>query len=149
MENDWKGTLGEYFGNMGIHRVKYLNEKLMSNCMEYVAYLNEFEGVSAKLESYRQGFIQGGATMCIEISTDTKHYKQFKLSCIFNNSGNLILVSTTDYDYNLFPSAQKEAGDNWTYQEEELSEPERVEKEYQFESFSIRLKNYIEKLRPK
>jgi hypothetical protein len=151
MEMDWKASIGEYFTQNGIHRVAFLNNKLESYCEEYAKYLNEYYGVRVKFERhYTRGEDICGQSMTILIRTENKEFKPFKLFCKYNTYGNLELKTSIDYEYLLFPTeAEIKSGDKWAYDEEEHSEPEVFEKEYLFELFTCKLKDYIAVLNAK
>ncbi len=148
---NWQDDLFEYFTTNKMYRVKHLNNLLHNYCKEYVLFLNEFNGMTAKFNpDYGKelpGILIGG--MYISIRTDYLLIQEFKITCYFNQLGKLCLKYPDGYDYDkdwkslLDKSTDKEK-DFHSYEEDEINDPERIEKEYIFQLLNTRIKNFIE-----
>jgi hypothetical protein len=153
MEKDWKSTIGEYFKNNNVYRLNYLNDQLLSFCMEYRDYLEEFEGVAGKVlkERYNGEQYQShagnkyGILVTFDLRVISPSLPEFKLSCFFNEDGHLIIETTVDGCL----LKTKSDSDYYEYEEEEFSEPEIIEKTYIFGLFNSRLMRFIETVREK
>ena len=151
MEKDWKSNIGEYFGKNNVYRLEYLNSNLYSYCTEYINYLKEFENIRATVmrEPYKGGHyasfegIKYGLLVTVGMGPISPVFFDYKMSCFFNVDSHLIIESAVDC--NLFMN--KTNRESYEYQEEEFSETEKVEKEYIFELFNLRLIRYIETLK--
>jgi hypothetical protein len=147
-ENDWKGTIGNYFAKNGIFRIEYLNKNLKLFCDEYVKYFSEFHRVSTSLKSeYYEGVM--GYQLKFGMPTVSSH--PFVLFCVFNLEGHLFLKVSVDFDFSselkgLFKD-ENEDKDFYIYSEEKLAEPEMHEKEYLFQLFNARFIQYIETIK--
>ena len=153
MENDWKSGLGLYFAKNNVYRLQYLNDNLQTYCNEYISYLKEFENVkaTANKEPYKgelfAGFegIKYGLLVKVDVTAISPVFREFKLSCFFNANSHLTMKSAIDCDLLM----NTEDPSTYEYMEEELTEPETLEKTYIFALFNSRLIRYIETLKKK
>jgi len=148
---DWKTDIGNYFVENNVLRIKYLNDRLMEYCKEYIKYLNEFMGITAKIEQrelYKFGIYKIDINVEIIIGGMMNELCPFKMSCYFDEKGKLCLKYSDDYNdeaeiKNLCDNST-ENKDFQIYSKEEITEPEKVEKEYLFQLFNNRLKQFID-----
>ena len=146
---DWKEEIENSLVAKGMHRVKYLNDNLVEYCKEYVKYLNEFNGINAteKIGSmvdteykYHPNFEVNGSRI-IKIgglgSGGIIGLGDFTLYCYFDWKRNLCLKYPIDLDGTNF---QKKV----VYGIELITEPERFEKDFIFQVFNKKVKQYIE-----
>jgi hypothetical protein len=146
---NWKDELNEYFIKNEMFRVKYLNEMLFEFLKEYVLFISEYNGIKANLKPISTPLFNDIKIALIEIVIDTTSGRHgFKIECYFNNQGNLFLKYPYDYSYKgqlsaiLNPELKKD--DYHLYNEEEISEEERIEKEFIFQLLNTRIIKYIE-----
>lgn len=152
MKSDWQSNIGTYFAENKIYRVKYLNEKLVVYCKEYVDYLNEFYGVKAIRSDDNNSMYHpdiGNSPIfkfiiSVNIRTKKDEFEGFKIQCFYNTEGHLCLESATGLDY---MKGLNSKGDYARYRTEVFDEPEILEKEYIFQLINQRLMNFIEKLK--
>jgi hypothetical protein len=148
---DWKEDIGDYFASINVFRIKYLNDKLREYCKEYIQYLNEFNGITASSEGGEYVPNLGGiSTIYLKIATiEEAGDKQFpfKMFCHFDGTGKLCLKYSVDIDgMALLDSSIK---DKHLYQTEEITDPEKTEKEFVFQLFNNRLKQYTDLIKKK
>jgi len=147
---NWKDELNEYFIKNKMFRVKYLNEMLHEYLNEYVLYINEFNGikVNLNLKFPTSSLLKEIKIGVIEIVIDTSYRHKFNVDCYFNELGNLCLKYPYDYDYRteieaIFNGELKEV-DYHLYNEDEINDLERIEKEFIFQLLNTRIMNFIE-----
>jgi len=148
---DWKEDIGDYFASINVFRIKYLNDKLREYCKEYVQYLNEFNGITASSDSGDIVPNLGGIrTTELKIATIEEYGDKilpFMMFCHFDGTGKLCLKYSIDINgATLLDSYIK---DNHKYQTEEITDPEKVEKEFIFQLFNNRLKQYTDLIKKK
>ena len=157
MNKDWKSEIGEFLGQNNFFRLKYLNEGLMSQCVEYAEYISEFYDIRAKVSKvpYKGEIYSGlvgiefGILLSLGLRNNSADYKDFRIFCFFNADGHLILKAAIDYDLwgPIRPGNEKD--DHCIYNEEELTEAEVIEKEYIFGLFNNRLIDFIKTVKAK
>ena len=146
---NWKDELHDYFTKNEIYRVKYLNDLLYNYLKEYVLYIDEYNGIKVNLKQISTRLLKDCKLANIEIILDTSSFShKFNVECYFNEQGNLFLKYPYDYDYNsklksTFNDEFKK-DDYHLYKEEEISDDERIEKEFIFQLLNTRIINFIE-----
>lgn len=119
-------------------------------CKEYVGFLNEFNDNVRASFSPSYDSVPGILAAVIDINFRTDYIDEnFKIICYFDKSGNLFLKYPDDYNY--YAEMKHVLGENsdtkkdfHVYQEEALNEPEKLEKEYIFQLFNNRIKQYLD-----
>ncbi len=146
----WKEDITEYFAKNNVFRVKYLNDMLQGYCKEYILFINEFNGITATFNPEYSSDVPGILICVIDIGFSNDTMKdELKISCYFDNLGNLQIRYPDDYNYNaewkhVTGKSSSTKKDFHKYQKEEVNEPEKIEKDYIFQIFNERLKQYIE-----
>jgi hypothetical protein len=146
---NWKDELNDYFIKNKMFRVKYLNDILHENLNEYALYIDQFNGIKANFKSINTHLLKDIKLGVIEIIVDTSSYPhKFNIECYFNELGNLCLKYPLDYDYNAKNSAtfnpELKKDDYHLYNEDEINDLERIEKEFIFQLLNTRIINFIE-----
>jgi hypothetical protein len=157
MNSVWKSNIGEYFSKKGVFRLKFLNGLLYDHCKEYVKYVGEFHGISASVVLVKTG-IQDVSGCLIYINMDfldpiRRENSGFVMNIWYNDEARLYMKYSIFFKWGLCIKSSlisdNREKDFHEYLEEELSEPEIIEKEYIFQLINARLINYIEKMQNK
>ena len=152
---NWKDDLNEYFTSNNMYRVEYLNNMLNEYCKEYILHLNEFNGIIAKFKtevSYEVPDLPAGVKLGkLEINFKSNElHVTFVMTCYFDKYGKLRFIYPSDYNYaaefkDIFEKTSDEKKDFHIYESDEFNEAEKIQKEYIFQLFNERFKQYIEK----
>ena len=157
MTKDWKSNIGEYFSGKGTFRLDYIKDKIIKDCEEYLKYLDSFNGIrpgrpiSRDIEDKSYDFV-------MKINLDKMGGRIYEAPFIMgidvNDEGNFNIMYSVCYDWgkrydwsNGIANLLKkniDPKDLYHYEEEEITEPERLEKEWFFQLITERLINYIE-----
>ena len=153
---NWKSNIGDIFARHGNYRLKLLNSNLKVVCKEFIEYLAEFDGITASLKDGER--IETHSTLYetrISISSND-HFPNasFILNCYYDNRSFLMIQYPVYYDYGaemktLFEenSHKSKQDDFYEFEQEELTEPERFEKDFIIQLIINRFERYIDTMK--
>ncbi len=90
---NWKDELNDYFIKNKMFRVKYLNDMLHDYLKEYVACVNEYNGIKAKFNAITTHLLKDIKLGVIEVIVDTSSFPHF----LINLTQNVILMNLVIY----------------------------------------------------
>ena len=136
----------------GAYRLKYIQDKLRKDCDEYITYLNRFDGIRAGYLRYNYiGEIS--FDFVLEIHLDRIHNGNlinapFIMGIRINEEGTFYLMYAAKYDWSAqiksMMKNDREPKGLHAFLIDEISDPERFEKEFMFQVFNQRLTGYVD-----
>lgn len=141
---EWKDDIGSYFEKNGIYRLDYLNKLLLEYCEEWIRYLNSFSGIVAKQDSFTHPeyliSVKKGYNYPFKVIIHFKLIASGDKCCLY--------IKYTKSLSGIKKIMKLDEKDEGFYQwgEEEITEPEMVEKGYILQLLNNRFKDYDKRM---